>query len=109
MKISILNKKDLIESIAKVHGVVEKRNTLQILTNVYLQVANNQLTIKTTDLEISMETAIPVQMEEPGNITVSAKNFFEIIRELPDKEIQISSKENHWIAISCGPSKFNIM
>lgn len=109
MKISVLNKKDLLEALGKVHGVVEKRNTLQILTNLYLQVANNVLTIKATDLEISMETSLPVKMDETGSVTVSAKSFFEIVKELPDKEIQISSKENHWISITCGSSKFNIM
>lgn len=109
MKITVVNKKDLLEALTKVHGVVEKRNTLQILTNLYLQVSENQLTIKATDLEISMETALPVKMDEPGTVTVSAKSFFEIVKELPDKEIQISAKENHWIAITCGSSKFNIM
>lgn len=109
MKITVENKKDLLEALGKVQGVVEKRNTLQILTNLYLQVSQGQLTIKATDLEISMETSVPVTMEAPGTVTVSAKSFFEIVKELPDKEIKISAKENHWIAITCGSSKFNIM
>lgn len=110
MKISIKDKKDLLEALSKVQGVVEKRNTLQILTNIYLQVSNDLLTIKATDLEISMETSVPVSVEEPGSVTVSAKSFFEIVKELPtEQSVEISSKDNHWIAINCESSKFNIM
>jgi len=109
MKISLSNKKELMDGLTKVHSVVEKRNTLPILSNIYLQVQNETLTIKATDLEVSMETSLPVKMLEAGKATVSAKNFFDIIRELPEQEIQINSKENHWIGISCGKSNFNIM
>jgi DNA polymerase III subunit beta len=109
MKIIAKNKKDLLDSLTKVHGVVEKRNTLQILSNIYLSAQNNELTIKATDLEVSIETVVPVQVQEAGRATVSAKNFLDIIRELPDREIHIHSKENHWVGIACGKSNFNIM
>jgi DNA polymerase-3 subunit beta len=109
MKIIVKNKKELLESLNKIHSVVEKRNTLQILSNVYLSVQSDQLTIKATDLEVSMETVLPVQVIEAGRATVSAKNFLDIVRELPEKEIHIHSKDNHWIGIACGKSNFNIM
>lgn len=109
MKISLSNKKELLECLGKVHSVVEKRNTLQILSNVLLHVQGETLTVKATDLEVSVETSIPVRTLEAGKATVSAKNFLEIIKELPDKEIQIHSKDNHWIGINCGKSSFNIM
>lgn len=109
MKITIKNKKELLDSLNKVHSVVEKRNTLQILSNIYLSVQDNQLIIKATDLEVSMETNLPVQMLEAGKATVSAKNFLDIVKELPEKEINIHSKDNHWVEISCGKSNFNIM
>src|SRR5690606_29089175 len=102
MKIKIKNKKDLLESLNRVHSVVEKRNTLQILSNVLLSSQNNKLTIKATDLEVSIETVLSVEVIESGRSTVSAKSFFDIVRELPDKEINIHSKENHWIEITCG-------
>ncbi len=109
MKIIAKNKKELLDSLNKVHSVVEKRNTLQILSNIYLSVQNNELVIKATDLEVSIETVVPVQVLEAGRATVSAKSFIDIIRELPEKEIHIHSKENHWVEIACGKSNFNIM
>lgn len=109
MKIIITDKKTLLDSLNRVQGVVEKKNTLQILSNIYLNAANDSLIIKATDLEVSIETSIPVKVLEPGKATISAKSFYEIIRELPEKEIQIQSKDNHWIGINCGKSSFNIM
>ena len=109
MKIIIKNKKEILEALTKVNSVVEKRNTLQILSNIFLGVQNDHLTIKATDLEVSVETTIPVQVIEPGRATVSAKNFHDIIKELPEKDIHINTKENHWIDITCGKSNFNIM
>ncbi len=109
MKIIIKNKKELLDSLNKVNSVVEKRNTLQILSNVFLSAQDDHLTIKATDLEVSIETSIPVQVIEAGRSTVSAKSFLDIVRELPEKEIHIHSKENHWVTITCGKSNFNIM
>jgi DNA polymerase III subunit beta len=109
MKIIVKNKKDLLDSLNKVHSVVEKKNTLQILSNIFLSVQGDQLTIKATDLEVSIETTLPVQVIQPGRATISAKSFLDIVRELPEKEIHIHSKDNHWVGISCGKSTFNIM
>jgi DNA polymerase-3 subunit beta len=109
MKIIVKNKKELLDSLNKVHSVVEKRNTLQILSNVFLSAQNDSLTVKATDLEVSIETALPVQVVQPGRATVSAKNFLDIVKVLPEKEIHLHSKDNHWVGISCGKSTFNIM
>lgn len=109
MKITAKNKKDLLDSLNKVQSVVEKRNTLQILSNIFLSAQGSELTIKATDLEVSIETVVPVEVLEPGRATVSAKSFIDIVRELPDREIHIHSKENHWVGIACGKSNFNIM
>lgn len=109
MKISLSNKKELLEALNRIQGVVEKKNTLQILSNIYLHVQNEILTLKATDLEVSVETSIPVRMLSEGKSTVSAKSLYEIVKELPDKEIQIQSKENHWIQIQCGKINFNIL
>ncbi|MCO5144359.1 MAG: DNA polymerase III subunit beta [Oligoflexia bacterium] len=109
MKITVNSKKDLLDSLNKVHSVVEKRNTLQILSNILLSASGSNLVIKATDLEVSVETTLPVEVKEEGKCTISAKNFLEIVKELPDKEIHIHSKDNHWVGIACGKSTFNIM
>jgi DNA polymerase III subunit beta len=109
MKIVVNHKKDLLDCLQQVNSVVEKRNTLPILSNILLSAQKEELTIKATDLEVSTEISLPVTVLQPGKATISAKSFLEIVRELPEKEIQINSKENNWVGISCGSSHFNLM
>ena len=99
----------LLESLQKVQSVVEKKNTLHILSNVLLEVAEQNLLLTATDLEVGIKLSIPVQEGDDGKVAVSAKNFFEIVKELPNKPVVIHKKENNWIEISCQKSKFNIV
>lgn len=109
MKITIPNKAEILSPLKMVCSVVEKKSTLQVLSNIYLQVKKNTLTLKATDLEIRMETSLPVEVKEEGDISVSAKNFLEIINELPNENIHIQTTENHWLDIRCGTYKTNIV
>ncbi|MBI2605579.1 MAG: DNA polymerase III subunit beta [Deltaproteobacteria bacterium] len=99
----------LLEALQKVQSVVEKKNTLHILSNVLLEVADQNLFLTATDLEVGIKLSIPVQASDDGKVAVSAKNFFEIVKELPNKPVSIHKKENSWIEISCQKSKFNIV
>jgi DNA polymerase-3 subunit beta len=97
------------KALQKIQGIVEKRNTMPILSNVLLEVSDNTLSVTATDLEVGMKSMYPVNVVQPGKITISAKKVFEIIKELPDKEIVFSTKENDWVEIRCGKSKFTIV
>jgi DNA polymerase III subunit beta len=97
------------KALQKIQGIVEKRNTMPILSNALLEVSDNTLSVTATDLEVGMKSMYPVNMVQPGKITISAKKIFEIIKELPDKEIVFSTKENDWVEICCGKSKFTIV
>ena len=97
------------KALQKIQGIVEKRNTMPILSNALLEVNDATLSVTATDLEVGMKSLYPVQVDKPGKITISAKKIFEIIKELPDKEIQFTTKENDWVEIRCGKSKFTIV
>jgi DNA polymerase-3 subunit beta len=104
-----VNKEIITEALQKVQSVVEKKNTLQILSNVLLKVNNNELTIIATDLEVGLKILIPVESNQNGSIAISAKNLFEIIKELPNKPITFTKTENNWIQITCLKKKFNLV
>lgn len=99
----------LLEALQSVQAVVEKRNTVQILGNILLSLRGNELSLAGTDLEVGVKVVIPAQGGSDGKITLSAKHFLEIVRELPDAEIQIARKENQWVELICGKSRFNIV
>ncbi len=99
----------LLEALQRTQNVVEKKNTLQILSNVLLETNGQILSVTATDLEVGIKITVPVTADGDGKVAVSAKNLFEIVKELPNKPITFSKKENNWIEIACHKSNFNIV
>lgn len=108
MKLSV-EKKDLINVIARAQNIVEKRNTMPILVNVLLEAKENGLRGFATDLEVSLTDDIPATIKSPGRVAVNAKSLFEIIKELPEGKIELERKENNWLKITQNRAVFNIV
>ena len=104
-----IEKEVFLKALSQVQGIIEKKHTIPILANVHINAKNGELTLTATDLEIGVRTIFSTQIVDDGKVTVSAKKLFEIIRELPNKEITFKSKENCWIEINCGKSVFNLV
>ncbi|PLX99218.1 MAG: DNA polymerase III subunit beta [Desulfuromonas sp.] len=98
-----------VKALSKVQGIVEKRSTIPILSNVLIQAEDNSIRLIATDLEVGMKTSYPATVKKIGKITVSAKKLYEIVREFPDGEISFIAKENCWIELRCGKALFNIV
>ncbi len=108
MKFTI-EKQVFLRGLAKVQGIVERKNTIPVLANVLIETVDDEICLTATDLEVGMKAYYPARIETPGKITVSAKKLFEIIRELPEGEIAFRAKENCWIEIRCGKALFNLV
>lgn len=108
MKLKV-GKKELLHLLSKTQNIVEKRNTMPILVNVLLEATGDKLKIFATDLEVSLTDEISVEVFEEGKVAVSAKNLFDIIKELPEGDIDLNKKENQWLEIKQNRSVFNIV
>jgi DNA polymerase III subunit beta len=104
-----IDKEIFLKSLARVQGIVEKKNTIPILANVLIEADSAGIHVTATDLEVGMRATYPANVTDPGKITVSAKKLFEITKELPDQLISFRSKDNCWIEVKCGKSVFNIV
>jgi DNA polymerase III subunit beta len=104
-----ISKEIFLKALQRIQGIVEKRNTMPILSNALLEVQNDLLFITATDLEVGMKSSYPTKVIREGKITVSAKKLYEIVKEMPDEEIHFSTKENDWVEIICGKARFNIV
>ena len=104
-----IEKEVFLKGLARVQGIVEKRNTIPILSNVLIEGADGELHLTATDLEVGMKSIYPANIRTPGKVTVSAKKLYEIVKELPDKEISFNAKDNCWIEVECGKAQFNIV
>lgn len=104
-----IERSPLLEALQKVQTVVEKKNTIQILGNILCTVTGSELSLYATDLEVGIKVILPVETKQEGKITLSAKHFLDIVKELPEKKLSVVLKDNNWIELICGKSKFNIV
>lgn len=101
MKI-ICNKENLLSGIQVVYGTTTLKSTLPILSNILVETTREGIRLTATDLDIGIINDIPLKVEVEGAVTIPAKRFFDIIKEIPhDKQITISAKKNNIINIEC--------
>src|SRR5512144_1049670 len=108
MKLTI-KKEEFLKGLQRIQGVVEKKNTMPILSNMLLTAEGKSLEIVATDLEIGLRGRYAADVEKTGAVTVSAKKMYEIVRELPDEDIQIKVEDNNWVKIVSGHSQFKLV
>jgi DNA polymerase III subunit beta len=105
-----LSKTSLLRELNLLQGVVEKKNTIPILSNVLIETLGESLvSLIATDLDVSLQTECTADVSHPGAIVLQARKLFDIVRNLPDAEINFSKEENDWVRISCGASEFRIV
>jgi DNA polymerase-3 subunit beta len=100
MKIKI-NRDALIKPLQQVAGVVERRQTLPVLSNVLLQVDGDKLSVTGTDLEVELVGRLQVTESEAGEVTVPARKLMDICRELPDgADVELALQDQRLTIVS---------
>jgi DNA polymerase-3 subunit beta len=98
----------LLAPLQAVIGVVERRQTMPVLANVLLGVAQGKLSIAATDLEVELVAATEVSVQQPGDITVPGRKFLDILRALPEKASVSMSTEGEKVVIRAARSRFTL-
>jgi DNA polymerase-3 subunit beta len=99
----------LLKSLGHVQSVVERRNTIPILSNVLMEAREDgSLRLMATDLDLQVDESVPANVTQPGAITVSAHTFFEIVRKLPEgSQVELTAAEGK-MQVVAGRSRFNL-
>ncbi len=87
---------------------VPGKTTMPILECVVIEAQEESIKMTTNDMQLGIETRIPAEVQEEGIILVNAKMIAEIVRRLPDEDVNFEVDENNNILLFCGKSKFNI-
>jgi DNA polymerase III subunit beta len=104
-----VGKADLQKELQLCQGVVEKRSTIPILSNVLLKAADGRLQIAATDLDVTILSSCSARITTPGGVTIEAKRLFDIVRSLPDDDVHMTMQENHSVLIESGTAKFRLL
>jgi len=102
-------KSDVLKELNLTQGVVEKKTTIPILSNLLLEFEGAGVRISATDLELGVRCTCPAKVKKDGAGTVPAKRLLEIVRSLPDSEIRFRILENHWVQVTCERSSFKLV
>jgi DNA polymerase III subunit beta len=100
MEITV-RKNDLVRELHLVQGIVEKKNSIPILSNVLAEAKGKELRISATDLDVSLRCGCPAEVAGEGAITLAAKKLYEIARSLPEADIRIKVLPDAWASIEC--------
>jgi len=104
-----VTKAALLNELSTTQGVVERKTTIPILSNLLVEAKGSQLTITATDLELSVRTSCEAKIKKEGAGTIPAKKLLELVRLLPEGEIKFRLLENHWVEIVSDRKKYKLV
>jgi DNA polymerase III subunit beta len=107
MKFTI-QKSEIVDVLSKIQGLAGRRSSLAITECILITAADSGIQILATDLETGYEGAFPANVTEPGSIAVSARKFYEIVREYPSADIQVAENTNRVIDIGNQKVQYHI-
>jgi DNA polymerase-3 subunit beta len=100
---------DFLNELTLMQGVVERKNTIPILSNILLKAADGHLNFTSTDLDLTLLSAAEAKVSRPGSVTVPARKLFDLIRNLPDAEVALKLMDNHYLGVTCERSSFRLV
>src|SRR5687767_7899205 len=97
-----VSKADLLRELSLSQGVVEKKTTIPILSNVLLEASGDKLNLTATDLELGIRCSCPARVTKPGAGTIPARRLLDYVRLLPEADVSVKFQENQWATVQCG-------
>src|SRR5438874_12575736 len=110
MKINV-ERGALLKALNHVQSVVERRNTIPILSNVLIEAAKGELKLTATDLDIEIVEALPADVLRNGSATAPAHMLYDIVRKLPEGaqvQAELLTSEGGRLAVSSGSVRFEL-
>jgi DNA polymerase-3 subunit beta len=107
----VVSKQNLQKELGFVQGVVEKKNTIPVLSNILIEsVGEGTIRITGTDLDVTIRCDMDAdEISMPGSICVQARKLFEIARLLPDAPVSFKKEENDWVTVKCDRARFKMV
>ncbi len=106
MKI-IVSKEEILAKLSNIQNIVEKRNTMPILSHFLLDAGRQASFITATDLDTALKEPLRIKVEKEGKICIPARKMFEIVREV-EGELTCESIDEQWLRLKAGASNFRL-
>jgi DNA polymerase-3 subunit beta len=108
MKLTI-ERAALLKSLGHVQSVVERRNTIPILSNVKVEARDGRLNLNATDMDLDIAESVGADVATPGETTAPAHTLYEIVRKLPDgSQVELETADGDNLTLRSGRSRFTL-
>jgi DNA polymerase III subunit beta len=104
-----VSKSALLNELTTTQGVVERKTTIPILSNLLVEAREGRVSITATDLELSVRTSCEAKVKREGAGTIPAKKLLELVRLLPEGEIKFKLLDNHWVEVVSDKKKYKLV
>ncbi|MGH7459798.1 MAG: DNA polymerase III subunit beta [Longimicrobiales bacterium] len=102
-----ITRENLQRGLAAVAASIPTRTTLPVLSNILIDVSNDNVRMSGTDLDIAVSLRVPAEVDEPGSLTVPAKKLQELARELPEHPVKVNTRGDRF-ELTCGRATFRL-
>src|SRR5260370_9579584 len=103
-----VSKSDLVRELSLSQGVVEKKTTIPILSNVLLEAEGDRIKLTATDLELGIRRSCPARVKKPGAVPIPAKKLLDYVRLLPAADLEGKLQEKQCASLAFGRSRSTI-
>jgi DNA polymerase III subunit beta len=100
---------ELKKALQRAQGIVERKATMPILSNVLVTASKTGLTVTAFDLDVGIVSEHPAEVTKPGALTVSAKTLLDIVSLVPDAQVTVKKMANNYAEISSGAAHYKIV
>ena len=108
MKLTI-ERSALLKSLSHVQSVVERRNTIPILSNLKLEAGDGKLALNATDMDLDIIESVAAEIAAPGATTAPAHTLYDIVRKLPEgAQVEMDADGEGHLVLSSGRSRFSL-
>ncbi len=105
----VIERETFRRALERVQGIVDRRNTIPLLANVLIQTVDSGIKITASDMEIAFTGEYEAEVMSSGEITLGAKQLYEIVNNLPLETVHMKRLENDWMEITSGKAYFKIV
>lgn len=103
-----VSRADLVRELNLSQGVVEKKTTIPILSNILVEADRDKIVLTATDLELGIRCSCPARIKKAGAGTIPARRLLDYVRLLPEADVQVKTMDNHWASLTSGRSRTRI-
>src|SRR5678815_3125933 len=100
---------ELKRALYRAQGIVERKTTMPILSNVLVNATKSGVQITAFDLDVGIVSEHPAEVTKPGSLTLSAKTVFDIVQNLPEPQVTVRKLPKQYAELQSGSAHFKIV